>query len=210
MGGQMDTINELVSEEWKQFQQVNNNGGRASCQDDARSFAINRAAQFMTWDEETRQSYLRDLRKAAASGWNLLTEKYARMMRDTDPEGYVGLCDRLPSMSHIKVLSVERILSIQLIWQKEFMEKYPNTAMGSRPLKTPHDEYYSAGFRTYLRCELSTYSDETIALYLRHVKKMQAEGKNMTIMNLENVARMYGFSSLQEMEDRAERKNTAG
>ena len=70
-------IEAVVDIEWIQFQQVHNEGGRASCQDDRETFEIMRKSQFLAWTEEVLESYLQDLRDAWKEGWNLLTEKYA-------------------------------------------------------------------------------------------------------------------------------------
>lgn len=81
-------IKEIVEMEWQQFQNVHNEGGRASCQDDKETFEIMRNSQFLVWNEEVLKSYLADLQDAWADGWNLLTEKYARMMESTAPKEY--------------------------------------------------------------------------------------------------------------------------
>ena len=44
------------------FGKVQNRGGRAACQNDARTFFIMRTSQLAAWNEEMRQSYLDDLR----------------------------------------------------------------------------------------------------------------------------------------------------
>ena len=76
-------IDEVIKREWKQFQYVQNEGGRASCQDDHETFVIMRKSQFMNWTQELLESYRQDLIEAEAAHWNLLTEKYARMMEST-------------------------------------------------------------------------------------------------------------------------------
>ena len=48
-------IEKIVDEEWAQFQLLNNEGGRASCQNDRRQFDIMRASQFSVWTEELLQ-----------------------------------------------------------------------------------------------------------------------------------------------------------
>ena len=199
----MKTIAELVVKEWEQFQKVQNEGGRADCQNHMREFAINRLAQFLTWSDEARQSYYRDLENAEAVGWNLLTEKYARMMRYTAPAQYAALCNRLPVISEQKERLVQQIVAIQLRWQQEYAARYPKVARGSRPTASSADADYVTSFETYLRCELYTYSEQTLTLYLRHAEEMERAGINMTILNLEFVDKLYGFSSLQEMEDRS-------
>lgn len=199
----MKSVAELILKEWSQFQRVQNEGGRASCQDHMKEFVVNRLAQFLTWNDEMRQSYYQDLEAAEAIGWNLLTEKYARMMRYTAPEQYAGICNRLPVITEAKEFLVRQILAIQLRWQEEYTRRYPKLSRGSRPTASSNDADHVTSFETYLRCELYTYSEHTLELYLRHAEEMERQGQNMTIMNLSIIAEAYGFSSLQEMEDRS-------
>ncbi len=104
----MRSVAELILKEWNQFQQVRNEGGRASCQNHMKEFVMNRLAQFLTWDDAMRESYYEDLTEAESVGWNLLTEKYARMMRYTAPAQYAALCNRLPVISEPKERLVEK------------------------------------------------------------------------------------------------------
>lgn len=199
----MKSIAELILKEWNQFQKVQNEGGRASCQNHMKEFVMNRLAQFLTWSDEMRESYYQDLDDAEAVSWNLLTEKYARMMRYTAPEQYAALCNRLPVISENKERMVEQIVAIQVRWQQEYTRVYPKVSRGSRPTSSDSDANYVTSFETYLRCELYTYSERTLQAYLRHAQDMERRGINMTILNLEFMAKLYGFSSLQEMEDRS-------
>lgn len=59
-----ELIGKIVDEEWAQFQLVNNQGGRASCQDDWRQFSIMRGSQFSVWPE----NLLQDLEELRADG----------------------------------------------------------------------------------------------------------------------------------------------
>ena len=54
-------IDEVIEREWEQFQYVQNEGGRASCQDDHETFVIMRKSQFMNWTQELLESYRQDL-----------------------------------------------------------------------------------------------------------------------------------------------------
>ncbi len=199
----MKSIAELILKEWNQFQKVQNEGGRASCQNDMREFVINRLGQFLTWNDEMRQSYYQDLEEAERLDWNLLTEKYARMMKYTAPQQYAALCNRLPVISEQKENLVEKIVKQQLLWQEEYTRLYPKVSRGSRPTDRGSDADWVTSFETYLRCELYTYSERTLHAYLNHVEDMAHRGINMTILNLEFMAKLYGFSSLQEMENKS-------
>ena len=197
----MRSVAELILKEWNQFQQVRNEGGRASCQNHMKEFVMNRLAQFLTWDDAMRESYYEDLTEAESVGWNLLTEKYARMMRYTAPAQYAALCNRLPVISEPKERLVEKIVAIQLKWQEDYARRYPRVARGSRPTDHSADADYVTSFETYLRCELYTYSERTLRAYLSHAEELARRGGNMTIQNLEYMAKLYGISSLQEMEE---------
>ena len=91
-----ELIGKIVDEEWAQFQLVNNQGGRASCQDDWRQFDIMRRSQFSVWPETLLQSYYSDLLTAGIEGRNLIFSKYAYMMERTDPAGYERIKHVLP------------------------------------------------------------------------------------------------------------------
>ncbi|EJW97639.1 hypothetical protein EVA_14254, partial [gut metagenome] len=81
-------VDQIVAEEWKQFQKARNEGGEAECQHNWPTFEIMRKSQFYTWDEDVLSSYLDDLTQAARIGWNIVAEKYARMMEHTAPNQY--------------------------------------------------------------------------------------------------------------------------
>ena len=70
------------------FQETENIGGRASCQDQYDTFYANRYSQHNALELDTLESYRKDLADAKAIGRNLITEKYAFMMEFTDPEYY--------------------------------------------------------------------------------------------------------------------------
>ena len=46
-------IEEIIKIEWQMFQNVDNLGGRADCQDDFETFYIMRRSQYDNWSEST-------------------------------------------------------------------------------------------------------------------------------------------------------------
>ena len=76
MKDKMELIDEIIAMEWWQFQAVENEGGRASCQDDLETFTIMRKSQFLAWDTDVIESYHRDISAAREACRNLITEKY--------------------------------------------------------------------------------------------------------------------------------------
>ena len=67
-----DIFQQVLQLEWQMFTTVQNQGARASCQDDRKTFLIMRTSQFMAWDMETLVSYRRDLAEAMERGENLM------------------------------------------------------------------------------------------------------------------------------------------
>ena len=59
-----ELINEIIALEWAFFDKVQNEGGRAPCQDDFRTFRAMRASQYEAWDEATLSSWHDDLKEA--------------------------------------------------------------------------------------------------------------------------------------------------
>ena len=69
-----------------------------------------------------------------------------------------------------------------------------------RVLTTAEDTPEDTSFETYLRGELGTYSDRTMALYEAMVEDLQAAGRNLTEQTVANTVRLGGFADLTEAE----------
>ncbi len=196
-------IEAVVDIEWIQFQQVHNEGGRASCQDDRETFEIMRKSQFLAWTEEVLESYLQDLRDAWKEGWNLLTEKYARMMESTAPEEYERFREILPKRSGKRIRMQEELISQEIWWAEDFSRRFPNLGGTGRKIYTSEDTPWDTSQETYLRGEISTYSDRTIALYAAMIREMEERGRKSDGAN----SRIYGtflwirFSGTGRRED---------
>lgn len=191
----------IVDEEWRQFQQVQNEGGRASCQDDRDTFGLMRTSQFTPWAEEVLASYQQDLKRAGEEGWNLLTEKYARMMEHTAPQQYARLADRLPERSAERLQLQELLISIMMRWTREVERRCPHLMGRGRNLSSEQDGPWNVSSETYLRGELGTYSDETLRLYAQMVLELLSQGKNLVEQNMTCMARGYGYRSLEDAEN---------
>ncbi len=193
-------VNELVSLEWEAFDKVENEGGRAQCQDDWNTFSIMRKSQYYTWTEEMLKSYIRDFHRANDRGWNLITEKYGRMMESTAPLRYAQIKDTLPKIPEAKKEIIEEIVKIQVGWMEEFAKEYPKAAGNARSIHTAEDTPFDTSYETYLRGEISTYSDDTLDLYGRFIARIYREDKNLAKMTMENTAMLYGYASLEDLE----------
>lgn len=195
-------VNELVSLEWEAFDKVENEGGRADCQDDWNTFSIMRKSQYYTWTVEMLKSYISDFHNANDKGWNLITEKYGRMMESTAPLKYAQIKDSLPELPEVKKEIIEEIVKIQVGWMEDFAKEYPKAAGNARSIHTSEDNMFNTSYETYLRGELSTYSDQTLDLYGRFIAQLCREDKNLAKMIMANTASLYGYASLEELEEK--------
>lgn len=195
-------VEEIAKLEFEAFDKVQNEGGRASCQNDWPTFSIMRKSQYLTWDREMLMQYLYDFRREYKRGHNLIEEKYGRMMESTAPEEYEKIKGHFPELSPEKKAIIEQIVGLQVGWMEEFAGKYPALADNARSIHTWEDHAFDTSYETYLRGELGTYSDKMLELYGRYVVAYARSGKNLTYDIMENSVKMYGYGSIEEANDK--------
>jgi hypothetical protein len=195
-------VEALVKLEWRLFDKVHNAGGRASCQDDWKTFLIMRGSQFMTWPEDALLNCLEGFQEAEQQGRNIIAEKYARMMEHTFPSEYADLKEVLPPVPEDTRKQIDEIVAISLEWARETAGKYPNLRVHGRPLEAGSDRPYAVSFETYLRSEYMTYSRETVDLLHRHILQCKTGGRNLGEEELGNMMSAYGFDSLAEANEK--------
>lgn len=188
-------VADIVEAEWEMFQAVNNIGGKASCQNDLKTFRIMRTSQLANWSVATLESYLGDLGDANSSHRNLLSEKYARMMESTSPAEYDRIKHLLPPIDPRAHELVEQIVTIVLEWEVDLLKKYPHILKMGRPLFSAEDRLGVTSFETYLRGELATYSPRTLELHLANVTQQKADGINGSEIVLRQTTTLYGYDS---------------
>ena len=198
----IDLVNRIVEAEWNAFDQVENEGGRANCQDDWNTFSKMRKSQYLTWSIEMIESFLSDMEEAKAKGWNLITEKYGRMEASTAPEEYAKIESYLPKRDDRTKAIVEEIVKIQVGFMEELAEDYPKVAKTARSIHTFEDTQWNTSYETYLRGELLTYSEETLSLYGAYVLEHVKNEKNLAVEIMNNTAILYGYKSIQDLEDK--------
>ena len=160
-----------------------------------------RASQFMTWPEELLRSYRSDLQEADRVGRNLVTEKYGRMMQSTYPQEYcANIAPYIPRISAGRNALQEGIITVQVAWARDFRERFPHLGESMRVLTTVEDTPETTSFETYLRGELGTYSDRTVALYRDFVERLRHEQRNLTEETIRNTVRLAGFEDLAQAE----------
>ncbi|MCR5736284.1 MAG: DUF4125 family protein [Eubacterium sp.] len=194
-------IEKLIELEYEAFDKTRNVGGRAACQNDWPTFYIMRKSQYLTWNEEMLESFLSDFEEANARGWNLITEKYARMMKSTNPAEYDQIKEILPVQSEWQKNVIEQIVEIQVGWMEEFSKEHPNISSRARVIHTSEDQMDDTSYETYLRGEIGTYSEETLAKYAAFIVGLAKEKKNLAEMIMQNTIELYGYSSFEEIKE---------
>ena len=137
---------------------------------------------------------------AESKGWNLIMEKYARMMESTNPEKYAVFEKDLPVLSDERIAIQEEVIGIQVAWMEDFASKYPKMAGNARSIRTSEDNEWNTSYETYLRGEISTYSENTFVLYGRFIVNLINENRNLAYEIMENTAKFYGYESVEGAE----------
>jgi len=197
-----DIIAKIIEIEWKMFHNVPNIGGTAACQEDLKTFEIMRFSQAMSWSEAALDSYMDDLTEAEKSGRNLLTEKYARMMKSTSPLEYTQIEHLLPPLDPEVPPLIDKSVKLVLSWEEELAEKYPYLLTRGRPIHSSDDTPSVTSIETYLRGELATYSPRTLELYYENLLKQKSENVNGSEITLAHTIKRYGFNSLEEANEK--------
>ncbi len=193
-------IEEIVEMEYEAFDKVQNTGGRAACQNDWATFEIMRKSQYQTWLRPMLLQYRYEFAEAYENGRNLIEEKYGRMMESTHPEEYAKIAAHFPSLSEDKKALIEAIIEIQVGFMEDFAAKYPSLAANARLIHTSEDQREDTSYETYLRGELSTYSDQLLNQYGKFIVSLCHSNQNLARMTMENSARLYGYKGLDEAE----------
>lgn len=184
----------LIILEWEAFDKARNEGGRACCQDDGATFYLMRKSQYLTWTKEMLESFINDFVEANKRGWNLIAEKYGRMEENTAPDKWVEIKDCFPTISEEKKSIIESIVELQVSMMEDFAKEFPDAAANARSIHSDEDTEYNTSYETYLRGELSTYSDNTLLLYGRFIAEKASKGENLAREIITNTAKLQKFT----------------
>ena len=195
-----ELVRKVARTEFEAFDKVKNEGGRAYCQNDWPTFSVMRKSQYLTWDRTMLMQYLYDFEREMRIGHNLITEKYGRMMESTAPEKYAELEQHFPEIPAEKKAVIEQIVALQMNMVEELSKEYPKVVANARNLHTYEDDMFDTSYETYLRGEISTYSDKMLQLYAGYVISCVREGKNIARMTMENTAKLYGYQGLEDFQ----------
>ena len=87
------------------------------------------------------------------------------MEESTTPEEWNRIKREFPEIPEAKKNIMEQIIQIQVGWMEAFANEYPGMASNARRIHTSEDMPWDTSYETYLRGELSTYSDCMLKLY---------------------------------------------
>ena len=192
-----ELVEEIVLLEWNAFDEVLNEGGRASCQDDWDTFSIMRSSQYNTWTIPMLVQYAVEFRLNLYKGWNPIMEKYGRMEQNTVPEKWDKIKKEFPVIPPEIQAIMEEIIRIQVKWMEEFAEAYPGMASNARRIHSYEDKPWDTSYETYLRGEMGTYSDKMLKLYGQFIVDLVKRGENLAFLIMTETVKLYGYESLE-------------
>lgn len=195
------TIDAIIDIEWEMFHSVNEGGPKASCQEDKNTFVGMRRGQYLSWSQETCDSYLEDLKNAVACGRNLPMEKYIHMMKNTAPIQYEQLEDRLTMPDEEGKKLADEITAKMISQTSMLFLTYPHVSGAGRPLYSNFDYAGTTSIETYQRGELYTYSTKTLRALHKHMFELDSKGISLAKVILENTVKHYGYTSLEQAEE---------
>lgn len=195
-------ITALVALEWDFFQDTQNIGGRAACQNDYTTFWVMRKGQAMAWTNDMVCAWLQDLRQAKKNGRNPVAEKYARMMKTTDPEEYQKLEHLLPLVTFEAAHLAKEITAQTVTWAEQAAKSFPCFCARGRPLYKDSDTIEQVSLETYCYCELLTCSLDTLHIFFRTYQEKAVRGENLYLDVENNIVKLMGYTSVEEIEQR--------
>jgi hypothetical protein len=179
-----ELIKKILRIELEMFKEVRADGPNPF-QENPGGLLLARGAAFVNWSEEALANYLKDLQQAQQDERNLMTEKFARMD------------DLIPCLNENPL--IDRIVEIEAAWETEVREKYPHIfGWGSKP--DLDKEVEIADFENYLRCELETYSNDTLSSYFKNLHTFLGNLENLAEKTFTYIFRKRGFASLEEAD----------
>jgi hypothetical protein len=144
-------------------------------------FRLMRWMTYSVLSDATQSSWMRDLCEAKASRRNVLTEKYALM-------------DKLVESFHPSPL-IPKIVEAEVAWMDKLHELYPNTIK-----REPKNVEM---FHRYSLCELESWSDASLELYMADVNAALTEGRNLCEERYNKLNKRLGHGTLAELESAA-------
>lgn len=198
-----ELIEDIIDLEWDLFRNVNSKAPKAACQLDKKAFHLYRFSNYAIWTVDILDTYKAFILDSIKAGRNILTEKYAYMMEETDPENWESISAHLREIDEEEIILIEKIWEINRIWATDLQARFPNLLSLGRPIEASGDENQVTSAETYFKCELKTYTMEILTKLYSWYSKNLDEGKSLLEDNYKIMVSLLGFSNLQEAEDRA-------
>lgn len=166
-------LGEIINREWKMFQATPSEDGEPAIKDRPEAFRLTRLMAHAAHGDEFLNSYLDDLREAEKTGRNFIVEKYGR------------LNNVLPPLNESPLL--DEIADAETAFLSDASKMFPDIIKN-----TGSDKY-----RQYLRAELESLSDKSLALYADEIRKAKAQGLNPALDRHNWLAAMLGREPLR-------------
>jgi hypothetical protein len=198
----IELIANIIGKEVVMFADARNIGGPAPCQLDLDAFRRVRESQMNSWDDDVLESYLDDLFQAEKAGRNIVAEKYGYMMEKTSIVEFEKIRVQLPIVTENKKRMIDEIVVIHRMWIEELAAKYPRVLRYGRPLTSKEDLPGAPSMETYLRGELTSYSEATIEKYFEMTKKFAVNGTNPIEIDILEQVRAQGYASIEKAEEK--------
>lgn len=188
-------LKQIATFEWDFFTKVNNFNRRAYCQDNSVTFIFSRLCYWSIYNDVILNSYMNDLINAKENNRNLLTEKYAYIMKYTDTEYFKKIEKYLPDTSNYKNTLIHAIMLIYMKWEEDVRKNNPGILDNNRDLYNPYKSTANTSIESYFRGELNSYSESTLNLILKYYlsafqKKINLVEKNLNLLSIEHFKSM--------------------
>lgn len=182
-----EILKQIVINEWKFFTNVNNLGKRAFCQDNSFTFIYARLCYWNIYNDIILTSYLNDLIRAKTDKRNLITEKYAYIMKYSDPKYFDKIKKYLPNISKHKENLVNSIMSIYMDWEEDIRKNKSDLLDNNRDLYDSSKSAANTTIENYFKGELFSYSEKTLSLILKYYLSAHQKGINLVEKNLKSL-----------------------
>jgi len=114
---------------------------------------------------------------------------------------YARMGNQIPCLNSDPM--IEKIVARQTAWQKDLAARYPCLIGRARAIESLQDTDWQTSFETYLRCELETYSGQTLSSLYADIQRYEQDHQNMNQRLYEFLLQDLGYGSLEEAEKAA-------
>ncbi len=194
-------INNVVNMEWEFFIDTINIGTKAPCQQRKDIFFPSRQAYWNIYSEEILQCHFHDLIEHRKNKRNIIAQKYAYMMKSTDPTYFNSIRHLLPSIDEKTIKVIDSIMLIYMNWEHEVHNTNVQSSNNNRPLDAKKDTKTSTSVETYMRGEFCTYSFDLLTKILIYFLEQVKNHNNLALQNITELNWYEKLHSAQQDEN---------